>query len=224
MENLNNEQIEKLLEDISSIKTVINRNRPVLQQLFNLAPFRWFLLMVGLSTIGFSLLIFILMQHYGSFDSIPGTLRYIIYAAIAVCAIVMQIWKGRAYLASAQQINRGFTLGWAFKEFYSNKIAHIYVSLVLLVVFFSVFFVAHNIPYFIIPTISIGCALICISYGVILQIKYSLIIGYWFLITGICTIIFCSIPATIALSINLGCGMLILSFSGFLASASKEED
>ena len=223
METINNDQIERLLEDISSIKTVINRNKSLLHRIFNLVPFRWFLLVVGLSTIGFCMLIFFLTQHYGSFGSIPSTLRTSIYIALAVCAIVMQIWKGRAYLASVKKIDKRLTLGWAFKEFYSNKISYLYISVVVLMVFLSIFFIVKHIPYFIIPTFSIGVALICIGYGVILQISYSLIVGYWCFITGICTIIFSSIPAPIALSMTIGCCMLILSFQGFLSSRSSVE-
>lgn len=224
MKNTNNDQIEKLLEDISFIKTTINRNKPLLRQILNLAVFRWFLLMVGFSIIGFSMLIFFLTQYYGSFGAIPGTLKYLIYAAIAVDLIILQIWKGKAYSASVRQFDRNLTLGWLLKEFYSNKISLIYVSHVLLMVFLSIFFIVRHIAYFIIPTISLITALISISYGVILHIRYTLAVGYWLFITGIVTLIFSSIPAPIALSITFGCGMLILSLSGFIAFKSKKED
>ena len=220
---INSDQIDRFLEDISTIKTVINRNRSVLRQLFNPAPFRWFVLMVGLSTIGFSMLIFFLAKHFGSFGSIPGTLKTIIYITIAVCAVFMQLWKGRAYSASAKQINPDFTLGWAFKTFYSNKIAHIYISHVALILFLSIFFIIRHIPYFIIPTFSIGIALLAISFGVILQVKYSLHIGYWCLFSGICTIVFSSIPAPFAVVLTFGCCMLILAFLGFQSSRSQPE-
>ena len=155
MEPMTNTQIDRLLEDISSVKEVINRNRSVFRQLFDLARFRWFLLMVGLSIIGFCMLIFILTKHYGSFVAIPNTLRIILYFALAFTLVIMQIWKGRAYLASARQIDRRLTLGWALKEFYSSNISHVYLLVVALLVFLSVFFIVQGIPYFIIPTYSI---------------------------------------------------------------------
>ena len=224
MKNMTKSQIERLLVDISSIKEVISRNRPVFRQLFDLAQFRWFLLMVGLSTIGFCMLIFIITKHYGSFGSVPNTLRIIIYIALAITLIIMQIWKGRAYLASARQMDRRLSLGWLLKEFYSSNISHVYVSIVLLLMFFTVFFIVKGIPYFIIPTFSIGIFLISICYSVILQFKEALMNGYWFLLTGICTIIFPTIPSAIAISLTLGCGMLMLSFTGFLSFRSSEED
>lgn len=215
MNQINSKQADRLLEDIASIKEVINRNRPVLRQIINLAMFRWFLLVVGLCVIGFSLSIYFLTNYYGNFSSIPGMLRILIYSALAVSVVILQIWKGRAYLASVKRIDRRLNLGWALKEFYSNQISHIYVAVVALMLFLSVFFVVKHIPYYIIPMLSICMALIVIAYGVILQIKYSLYIGYWCFLTGICMTIFNTIPAPIALSVTLGCTMLILSFFGF---------
>ncbi|UCE06285.1 MAG: hypothetical protein JSW07_22355 [bacterium] len=224
MKKVNNDQIEKLLEDIALIKNTISRSKPVLYKILNLGVFRWFLLTVGFCIIGFSMLIFFLMQYYGSFGAIPDTLKYTIYAAIAVAGVIQQIWKGRAYSVSVRQFDRNLTLGWLLKEFYSNKISLIYVSHVILMIFLSIFFIHRHIAYFIIPTISLITALISISYGVILQIRYALAVGYWLFISGIITLIFSSMPAPIALSITFGCGMLILSFSGFLDFKSKKED
>jgi hypothetical protein len=45
MNTINGGQIEKLLEDISSIKTVINKNKPLLQQVLMPAHFRRFTLL-----------------------------------------------------------------------------------------------------------------------------------------------------------------------------------
>ena len=83
MKTISDDQVERLLEDISEIKSVINRNKPVLQQVFNPGRYRLLSFLVGLSYIGFSLLIFFLMRHYGSFVAIPATLRIIIYVGIA---------------------------------------------------------------------------------------------------------------------------------------------
>lgn len=221
MTTIDNDQIERLIEDISSIKTVINRNRPVMQQVLNLARFHLLMLLTGLSIIAFSLLFFSLMQYYDSFNAIPLMLRYIIYGAIAADAVFLQILKQRTYLGSVKQIDRSLSLGWWLKELFSHRIIHILVPIIILVIFLSVYFILHDIPYFIIPMVSISFGVLG-NVGAIMGIKYSLIFGYWFLITGICTIIFNSIPAPIALSITLGCGCLIMSISGYMASVPKK--
>ena len=55
-------RLEKLLEDISSIKSVINRNKPLLQQILNPAHFRLFTLLAAISIIGFALIIYFLIR------------------------------------------------------------------------------------------------------------------------------------------------------------------
>ena len=221
MKSIDKDQIDRLLEDISSIKTVINRNRPILQQVFHPARFRWFMLVTALSVIGFSLLIFFLMQHYGSFGATPGALRYLIYAAIAAESVFLQIWKMRRFSFSLRKVDRALTLGWFFKEFYASRIAHLYVPLVALILFLSIYFAMNNIPYFIVPTISIGYGLLCNFVGTMTQIRHTLLAGYWFLGTGICAILFSFIPGPVALAMTVGCGLLIISISGFL---SREAD
>ena len=221
MKTLDNDQIDRLLEDIFSIKQVINRNRPILEKVFHPRRYRWFMLAASLSVIGFSLLIYFLMRHYGSFGAIPGALRYCIYIAIAAVSILLQIWKLRRFSISVKEVDRALTLGWFFKEFYSSRIAHLYVPLVVLILFLCIYFGVNGIPYFIVPTISIGYGLLCNFVGTMLNIRYSLVVGYWFLVTAVCAILFSFIPGPIALAITLGCGILIFSFTGFL---SREAD
>ena len=224
MKSMDSDQIERLLEDITLIKTAINRNKPLLRQVFNPARFRWFMLIAGFSIIGFSLLIYLLMGRYGGFSTIPPSLRYLLYAAIAADLVFLQVWKLKRFSVSVKKIDQGLTLGWFFREFYSGRIAHLWIPLIVLVVFFSIFFLVHGIPYYIVPVISIGYGLLSNFVGTLLEIRYSLVVGYWFLITGVCAIVFSTIPGPIAMCMTVGCGLLVFSIAGFLHSGSKEGD
>ncbi len=224
MDTLNGGQIEKLLEDISSIKSVINKNKPLLQQILNPAHFRLFTLLAAISIIGFASLIYFLMQHYGSFSSIPRTTRYIIFGAMAADWVFMQILKRRTFLNTGKRIDPTFTIGRLLKEFFTYRIAHVYVPVMVLIIFLIIYFIYENIPYYIVPAVSIGVGFLYNFIGSFTEIRQYLILGYWFLITGVGVIIFNSIPAPISLSITLGCGLLIFSALGCLsARADKEE-
>lgn len=224
METINGGQIEKLLEDISSIKSVINKNKPLLQQVLNPAHFRLFTLLAAISIIGFCLLIYFLMQHYGNFSSIPRTTRYIIFAAMAADWVFMQIMKRRTFLRTGKRIDPTFTIGRLLKEFFTYRIAHVYVPMMILIIFLSIYFIYQDVPYYIVPVLSIGVGLLYNFIGSFTEIRQYLILGYWFLITGVGVIIFNNIPAALSLSITLGCGLLIFSALGCLAAhADKEE-
>jgi len=222
MKTVSNDQIERLLDDISEIKSVINRNKPVLQEVFNPGRYRLFFFLTGMSYIGFSLLIYFLMRHYGSFGAIPGTLRITIYVGIVADFGFLQILKRRSILASVRNVDQNLTIGWLFKELFSYRIVHLYVPLMVLVIFLSVYFIVKGNPSYIVPTIAIFYGLLTNFMGTIFEIKQSLIVGYWLIITGILALIFSSIPPLIALSMTLGCGMLIYSISGSFSLGSEE--
>lgn len=224
MDTINGGQIEKLLEDISSIKSVINKNKPLLQQVLNPAHFRLFTLLAAISVIGFALLIYFLMQHYGSFSDIPRAARYVIFAAMAADWVFMQYLKRRTFLTTGKRIDPTFTIGRLLKEFFTYRIAHVYVPVMVLIIFLIVYFIYKNIPYYIVPAVSIGIGFLYNFIGSFTEIRQYLILGYWFLITGVGVIVFNNIPAPISLSITLGCGLLIFSALGCLsARADKEE-
>ena len=224
MDTINGGQIEKLLEDISSIKSVINKNKPLLEQILNPAHFRLLPLLAGVSFIGFSMLFYFLIQYYGSFSAIPVSVRYAIYFAIGLDWILMQYLKRRIFLKTGRRIDPTFTIGRLLKEFFVYRISHIYVPVMALIIFLIFYFTYRNIPYYIVPAASIGVGFLYNFIGTVTELRQYLIIGYWFLITGVGVIIFNTIPAPIALSLTLGCGLLIFWALGvFAPRADKEE-
>ena len=219
MKTIDNEQVERLLEDIASIKEVINRNKPIIQQVINLTHFRLLMLLSGISIIVFSLLFYFFMDFYGGYSAIPVSMKWILYVAIALVTIALSIMKQFIYLSSLKKIDKTLTLSWFFKEIFSNQFVHIYFSGIFLNLFLITYYITQSIPYFIIPTISIWIGLLCIA-GAMLHIKYSLVMGYWFFLTGIGLIIINTIPASIAVLISFGAGFLIMAVLGYMDQGS----
>ena len=224
MKKIDNNQIEKLLEDISFIKTVINRNKPLLQQVLIPEQHRLLASIGGLSIIFFSMLIFFLMQHFGSFGDIPRTIRYILYGAMAADFIFIQIIKRSSLLASAKKYDQSITYWHLFKEFLTFRIIHIYFPILVLMIFLTIYFVCRNASDYIVPTLSLGVGLIYNFIGSITEIRQYLLFGYWLLITGTCTIIFSFIPALIAVSVIFGICWFIFAFSGSIFTGFTRED
>lgn len=221
MKTIDNEQVERLLEDISSIKEVINRNKPIIRQVVNLSHFRLLSLLFGISVIVFSMLFYFLMHYYGDYGAIPINLKWIIYITIALVTIFLSIMKQLLYLRSIKKMDKSLTLSWMFKEIFSNQFVHIYLSSIFLSLFLTTFYIMKGIPYYIIPTSSIWIGLFGIA-GAMLHIKHSLVLGYWFFVTGICLIIFNSIPAPIAVSITFGAGFLMMAVLGYMDQESEK--
>jgi len=94
----------------------------------------------------------------------------------------------------------------------------------VLIIFISIYFINKSVPYYIVPAGAIGIGLLYNFIGSLTDIRPYLIVGYWFLITGMGVLIFSHIPVPISISITFGCGLLIFSALGRLvAGANKEE-
>jgi hypothetical protein len=224
MNTVTENNIDKLLEDISSIKTVINRNKPLLQRLLHPARLCMFFLLVGLNLIAVCLVLFFLIQHYGDFTAIPKSGRGIIYTALAVNVILIQIFKRRVFLSYAQKIDPKLTLLGILKEIFTFRIIHVYVPIVALVILLGFYFAHHKIGYYIVPAISIGVGLLYNCIGSIIDIRQYLIFGYWTLVTGMLTILYPVVPALIVLAVSIGGGMLLMSLSGFFSQELNAEE
>ena len=223
MKTIDNDQVEKLLEDIASIKEVINRNEPIIQQVINLSHFRLLSLLSGIGVTVFSLLFYFLINIFGTHSAIPSTLKWIIYTAIIVITVVLTVMKQRLYLSSLKKIDSTLTLSWLFRELFSNRFVHIYLSSIFLNIFLIFFFIYKGIPYFIIPSIALWIGLFGIA-GTMLYIKHSLLTGYWFFITGIGLLVINTIPASIAVFISFGLGFIFLGILGYIDQKTRKAD
>ena len=114
------------------------------------------------------------------------------------------------------KIDRTFTLGRAIHEFFSCRIMHVYLPLAAIMTILCVR-MAKADAYYIIPIISIGTGLTYNFIGSITEIRQWLVSGYWFLIAGIAILLADPIPATLALAVTMGCGLLL-----FAAVPSRE--
>jgi hypothetical protein len=224
MSAIDNKRLEKLLADITSIKRVIRRNQPLLQQILLPTHFRWFALSAACAHIVFSLLIYFLVEHYGSFGDIPRMFRYLIYGSAAVILILFQLFKQKIFLASVRDIDPAMTFGNLLKEIFTFRIFHIYVPIVTLMLILGIYFAFQECPRYIVPTIAIGLGLLTNFLGGIIEVRPYLILGYWFLVTGILTVLFSFVPALIAFAVSIGGGMLLLASLGLFSKGFAEEE
>jgi hypothetical protein len=94
----------------------------------------------------------------------------------------------------------------------------------VLIIFISIYFIYKNVPHYIVPAGAIGIGLLYNFIGSLTDIRPHLIVGYWFLITGACVLIFSNIPVPISISITFGCGLLIFSALGRIAAGPDKEE
>ena len=211
METPDDKQIDQLIEEISSIKSIINKNKSLLRQVLLPTHFKLLALFTGISIILFSMIFYYFMNIYGGYSFIPGYIKMIIFGAILVDWILLGIMKYSNFMKTLLKIDDRYTFGRIMKDFFTFRIVHVYVPLIGSCVFLCVYLAKQNNSYFIIPTISITIGLFYNFLGSIIEVKQWLLTGYWLIITGLGVLLFSSIPAPVAISISMGCGMLLFA-------------
>ena len=222
MEQLTNNQIDKVMEDISWIKSILNQNKRVIQLLMLPTHYKWSYLVLGFSLIGFSLLYHLLMEHYGSFALIPKGYKAGIGFLIFLAYITLGIFRLHVTRPSLMKIDKRYTLGFLAREM-SFGIVHVVLPLFVLVCFMAVFLGQRDATYYMVSTVALCMGVIHNYIGTITRIWQWLVSGYWFLATGI-YFLYCG-PAYVpfAVSVSLGGGCLLYFIFSWIPPASREE-
>jgi len=224
MSSISENEIDKLLGDIKSIKNVIGRNQPLIQQIMLPANFRMTSFLIGLSVIGFSLVFYFLIDKYGSYDGIPDGIRSLMWFLLIVDYILLGILKRFFWLRSVKRFDRDITFSQIVRELYSVQAYHAWVPLVFLMILISIYLVFRGQAYYVVPTISIGMGIGYNLLGALTAIRQYLIAGWWLIISGAGVLVFPDLSVVIALIVSLGCGLLLFAIISAPPSASTEED
>jgi hypothetical protein len=224
MSGISENELDKLLGDIKSIKSVIGRNRPLIQQIMLPVNFRLVTLLIGISVIVFSLIFHFMIERYGSYNEIPQQIRYLMWFLLIADYLLLGILKRVFWLRSMREYGRKISFSQIIREMYSFHTYHVWVPAILMIIILSVFLVNIGQAYYIVPTISIGMGIAYNFMGALTSLRAYLISGYWMFITGTGVLLYPNLSVVIALILSLGCGMLLFALvAGPPSEAGKEE-
>jgi len=212
MANIDDKQLDKMVADIASIKSVIDKNQGLFQDMLLPQHFRVFSFFMGIAVIVFSMTIFFLQIRYGSWVAAPQAAKAIVYGALVVCWIVAAFLKWSRWGRGLMKINRAYTLTRAVEQFFSFRIVHVYMPLVGIGLILSFYLYHNNLAYYIICAISILMGLIYNFLGSFAGSRQWLVGGYWLMLSGLCLLLLDPIPAPIAVAMSPGCGLLAFAF------------
>ena len=223
MEKVNDSQIEKLMEDISLIKSAISRNKNVTRMILLPTHFKLLYLVLGISIIGFSLVFYLLLEHYGNYAAIPDNFKNLVIGLIVLVWILLVFIKYYKWSDSLSKIDERYDLEYGFGRMFSFPIVNVAIPLPITTIVICVFFFKHDLAYYIIPAVSIFIGLLHNFFGSVTHLWQWIASGYWFLATGLYLLVFGPVSVPFAVSISLGCGCILFSLIGWIPQASKEE-
>jgi MFS family permease len=222
MKDLTNGNIEQLLEDITQIKSVISRNKPLLRQIYLPASIRMVALILGVGIIAFSGVFHFLITSFGSWVAVPGLYKIIVFAAMSLVFIFALALKAVNILRTVSKVDKKITMLKVYREALSFRVGNVNIPVLALIVFFSVYVSIHISPYYIIPAFSIGMGLIANFIGSITELKQFIIMGYWQLIAGVAVIVF-TVSPMVAVSVTIGCSYILFGVVSYFRSDGEGE-
>lgn len=207
---VNQDQLQRLIEDMDTIKSVLKKNAPILHQIMLPRHFRLTSLLAGLAVIVISLVYYYLMTRFGGYDAIPLSLRRLLIGLVIVAWVLLGLVKNLTWTRSLTRVDPSMTYRAAMREFFSPRVMHIYLPVMVLIVALVVFLIMVDLLYYIVPTLSIGISLVYIYLGAVTAIRLYLLTGYWCFVTGL-IVLFIPLTPPVALSLTVGCGFLLFA-------------
>lgn len=224
MKTIDDSQVDKLLEDIASIKSVLTENKPLLKHLLLPVHFRLLTLLAGLAVIGISALYYFLLQRYGSYADIPQVLRMGSLVFVLILYLVLVVLKRILWIKSLKRMGSDITFGRLVKSLYSYQLLHVWLPIMVMAAFLIVYLCWMDVERYIVSVVGIALGIIYNSIGGIARIKQYMVTGYWFLVTALGPFLFPQVSAWILLAVSSGGAMLLFFMISGNSQHWKEED
>jgi hypothetical protein len=207
--NISRLELDEILGDIAAIKDVIDRRRRDLHRLFAAPVFRPLYFVAGAGVIIHAFIWNHLVLRYGSYADIPSGAVKILWAVMIIQVVMQGIYKWVLAGRLRPEAPRwGMFL--ILRQMYSPRIIHVFGPVMASVIIAAVMMIRLDAAYFIIPAAAVSHGVLLNFFGSLAFVREYIIGGYWFLITGLITLIFYNIPAHIAVSLSIGLGFIIM--------------
>jgi hypothetical protein len=206
-----NEELDMLKRDINSIKSAIRKNNPMLRELLAPADYKVMCLVYGLFSTVLGIAIQFLVWKYGSFEALPQAWRAAFWLSFAFIILGTGIYKLSIYRRRAREIGTPNSLWGILKLLNTGAFLHIYLSVLSLIIGFTIVFFASGTPWLSVAAWAIGVGLILAPLGVIAAIPEYLVMGYWYMVTGFAVSIVIGVAPYMLAGIEFGVGLLLFA-------------
>ena len=199
-------RIARLIRDIDEIKAAVKRNSPVLREIVTARFYWWLILVFGLVVAAFSLIMQLLVQHYGGYGAIPATAKTVFWVVAAASGITLYTFRVRGVLRIIKRIDPRLTFLSLLGDHDIGEFMHLYIPFCLIAVGTTLYLSASGHPFYIIGTwgLCLGLTVNLIAFAAHLVEFY--VLGYWYLGTAALSFFLQGISASLWTAICLGGG------------------
>ncbi len=224
MVKLENSKLDRLLDDISMMKDAINKNKSILSKVLHPIYFRIVSFYATIIFTVFPIILYYIKTYFGSYYAIPTIIWTIFLTLIAINILIMSFIKIKNFKKAFHNVHENFSIKKLIYEVVAAHAIHIYIPIILILAFLLTYFIIIKNVLFILPTLCFGFGLIFNIIGNITNLKQYLLMGYWFILSGIFIILLPAISFIVLIPIVFGGGFLLFALSSFKCKFSKNTE
>lgn len=216
---------EEMLKDLQIIKAAVSKDNNMLKYINLLDAIRGVALYSGILIFVFCVSLLKLMDHYGSYHSLPADIKFVFYIVLGVCVLVIGIVKLRTLLKFARKYHKDISLAKLIREIYTQSFLMITTSFVMALLVLLIYFATADLAYLIVPMIAIIVALLMTAFVAVLNLNEMLIYVEWLLVSGLFSLFIADrINSLVILMLTFGVGMIILYLIALSSSLTEKRE
>jgi hypothetical protein len=211
-------EIDQLINDFRYLKNAVMKTNRVFKFLSS-KTLRPIYLSTGLLIITFAAFIHLLIQNYGSYGNIPGSLKTIYYSGLTILLIWLYYTKLKLVVQGIRELGSEITIGQMFREVYTWSTMVLMVPFILTIGLTVVFLVSYGLSGYLVPCLAILYGLMINSMTSLVYMREFVIGGAWFIISGF-VILFTLGPSQplLGLTITFGLGFLVMYIASLICA------
>ncbi len=225
MQQIDPTQLKSLVEDIRSVRTVIDQNTPLISQVAT-RSLRSVALFGGLGMIVWCSVMQYFISNSGSYGQLPVMVKLIMISLAAAGLLAAGTLKWLVMVKSAHEVDPEATGNRLLQEFHSSRyILHLHVPVGLTILFLVVYSILNGHGSLVVPILAVGTGILWNAYSAMFRTGEFLVGGLVFMTGGCIVLVFRdSIPPLLGFAGTVGLGTFLFGVVAyFRTSFSKPE-
>ena len=203
-------ELEEVIADLEIIKEAVGKSDSFFRFVDTRGAMKNVLLCSGFIFLLIAGGFYFLIDHYGSFQAIPLSVRSIIFTGIGIAWLFVGFIKLRNFLLSGRSFKKDLNLARLFDEIYTSWLIAMMLPFFGVTIFLAIFLIQQGLYIYLTPTLAILFGFIFIAMHPILNVAEFYFISIWLIATGLLTLFMVELfHPMVALGLTFSAGFVL---------------
>jgi hypothetical protein len=190
-------RMDQLARDLEYIKAAVERNRPLLREIFSAPNFRSLSLLLGFFVAGLSVAFQVTIGRFGSFAVSPAWARALLLSLVGAGFLGVTVMKAVAVRRSLKRVDARLGYGAVFRELFLASLLHVFVPVLASGIAVVVFLALRGFGHLIVGAVGVLIGVLLNILGANLRTASYFAAGYWAMGTGAMSLFLGAIPGAL---------------------------